>query len=158
MRHFAARLLSRAAKQDTTQPFRIQDLISPKCALPSRIVKEQHSVQRSALATMARVEGCCDASDRYQVSGIREKLAWRAAPLLLPASCPWIPATGGAGRDRTDGLLLAKQALSQLSYSPLSGIRAGIRDPLLGSLPPIPATGGSGWIRTIDPRLIKTVL
>jgi hypothetical protein len=26
--------------------------------------------------------------------------------------------TGGAGRDRTDGLLLAKQALSQLSYSP----------------------------------------
>ena len=25
---------------------------------------------------------------------------------------------GGAGRDRTDDLLLAKQALSQLSYSP----------------------------------------
>jgi hypothetical protein len=47
---------------------------------------------------------------------------------------------GGAGRDRTDGLLLAKQALSQLSYSPA---RCG---------------GGSGWIRTIDPRLIKTVL
>ena len=47
--------------------------------------------------------------------------------------------TGGAGRDRTDDLLLAKQALSQLSYSP-------------------EADGGSGWIRTIDPRLIKTVL
>ena len=28
------------------------------------------------------------------------------------------PDLGGAGRDRTDGLLLAKQALSQLSYSP----------------------------------------
>ena len=27
---------------------------------------------------------------------------------------------GGAGRDRTDDLLLAKQALSQLSYSPLA--------------------------------------
>jgi hypothetical protein len=27
---------------------------------------------------------------------------------------------GGAERDRTDDLLLAKQALSQLSYSPLS--------------------------------------
>ena len=27
-------------------------------------------------------------------------------------------ATGGAGRDRTDDLLLAKQALSQLSYGP----------------------------------------
>ena len=51
-----------------------------------------------------------------------------------------MPEPGGAGRDRTDDLLLAKQALSQLSYSP------GL-DP-----------GGSGWIRTIDPRLIKTVL
>ena len=49
---------------------------------------------------------------------------------------------GGAGRDRTDDPLLAKQVLSQLSYSP--------RVVQLG--------GGSGWIRTIDPRLIKTVL
>jgi hypothetical protein len=48
--------------------------------------------------------------------------------------------TGGGERDRTDDLLLAKQALSQLSYTPDK------------------ATGGSGWIRTIDPRLIKTVL
>ena len=29
-------------------------------------------------------------------------------------------ATGGARRDRTDDLLLAKQALSQLSYGPAS--------------------------------------
>jgi hypothetical protein len=43
-------------------------------------------------------------------------------------------------RDRTDDPLLAKQVLSQLSYIP--------RD----------ARGGSGWTRTIDPRLIKTVL
>jgi hypothetical protein len=50
---------------------------------------------------------------------------------------------GGANRDRTDDLLLAKQALSQLSYGPAVLL-------LLG--------GGSGWIRTIDPRLIKTVL
>ena len=47
---------------------------------------------------------------------------------------------GGGERDRTDDLLLAKQALSQLSYTPRQ------------------ETGGSGWIRTIDPRLIKTVL
>ena len=47
---------------------------------------------------------------------------------------------GGAGRDRTDDPLLAKQVLSQLSYSPAVDL------------------GGSGWIRTIDPRLIKTVL
>ena len=37
---------------------------------------------------------------------------------------------GGGERDRTDDLLLAKQALSQLSYTPFSGIRrqgSGIR-------------------------------
>ena len=49
---------------------------------------------------------------------------------------------GGGERDRTDDLLLAKQALSQLSYTPDY----------------LPVDGGSGWIRTIDPRLIKTVL
>ena len=49
---------------------------------------------------------------------------------------------GGGERDRTDDPLLAKQVLSQLSYTP---DRAW-------------TTGGSGWIRTIDPRLIKTVL
>src|SRR5262245_6575644 len=37
------------------------------------------------------------------------------------------PPTGGARRDRTDDLLLAKQALSQLSYGPLNGI--GSRQP-----------------------------
>ena len=51
--------------------------------------------------------------------------------------------SGGANRDRTGDLLLAKQALSQLSYGPWG----------LGWF-----GGGSGWIRTIDPRLIKTVL
>ena len=51
--------------------------------------------------------------------------------------------SGGANRDRTDDLLLAKQALSQLSYGPSRVM---------------PVIGGSGWIRTIDPRLIKTVL
>ena len=30
----------------------------------------------------------------------------------------WIPGAGGGERDRTDDLLLAKQALSQLSYTP----------------------------------------
>jgi hypothetical protein len=47
---------------------------------------------------------------------------------------------GGGERDRTDDPLLAKQVLSQLSYTP-EEIR-----------------GGSGWVRTSDPRLIKTVL
>ena len=53
-------------------------------------------------------------------------------------------ASGGGERDRTDDILLAKQALSQLSYTPISRIRRIL--------------GGSGWIRTNDPRLIKTVL
>ena len=57
---------------------------------------------------------------------------------------------GGAERDRTDDLLLAKQALSQLSYSPIAA-------PLISRAASF-KTGGSGWIRTIDPRLIKTVL
>ena len=48
--------------------------------------------------------------------------------------------TGGGERDRTDDPLLAKQVLSQLSYTPR-------RD-----------RGGSGRARTYDPRLIKTVL
>ena len=63
------------------------------------------------------------------------------------------PFVGGAERDRTDDLLLAKQALSQLSYSP----RAAPYSARIGSAS-LSKTGGSGWIRTIDPRLIKTVL
>ena len=34
--------------------------------------------------------------------------------------------TGGARRDRTDDLLLAKQALSQLSYGPSTNQQTGI--------------------------------
>ena len=55
------------------------------------------------------------------------------------ATSPRLGKNGGGERDRTDDPLLAKQVLSQLSYTP------GI-------------CGGSGWIRTNDPRLIKTVL
>ena len=52
--------------------------------------------------------------------------------------------SGGGERDRTDDPLLAKQVLSQLSYTPVQQNRCD--------------GGGSGWIRTNDPRLIKTVL
>ncbi len=55
-------------------------------------------------------------------------------------ACIWSLEVGGGERDRTDDLLLAKQALSQLSYTPVFLV------------------GGSGWVRTTDPRLIKTVL
>jgi hypothetical protein len=36
-------------------------------------------------------------------------------------SVPFFPPDGGARRDRTADLLLAKQMLSQLSYGPLAG-------------------------------------
>ena len=36
--------------------------------------------------------------------------------------------SGGAGRDRTDDILLAKQALSQLSYSPDYFLCAALKD------------------------------
>ena len=46
------------------------------------------------------------------------KLVFFSRTINLPG-CPNIPlAFGGARRDRTDDLLLAKQALSQLSYGP----------------------------------------
>jgi hypothetical protein len=40
--------------------------------------------------------------------------------------------SGGARRDRTDDLLLAKQALSQLSYGPFRNQMAVIRDRIFG--------------------------
>ena len=81
---------------------------SPECALPSRIVKEQ---QLSTLATGLR----CQSPPLSAVSAAIDSRA-RSGP--FPVACPPTPAVGGAGRDRTDGLLLAKQALSQLSYGP----------------------------------------
>ena len=63
---------------------------------------------------------------------------------------------GGGERDRTDDILLAKQALSQLSYTPISQHTA--REHARAHTPHIVKPGGSGWIRTNDPRLIKTVL
>ena len=73
--------------------------------------------------------------------------------LSLLASC----ASGGADRDRTDDLKLAKLALSQLSYGPdpenripNTGIRADGRpsDPCLPYSvigPPKAGDGGPGW-------------
>ena len=74
--------------------------------------------------------------------------------------------TGGADRDRTGDPLLAKQVLSQLSYSPSPAItrpsqttkrQAILREPGVESRRAL-KVGGSGWTRTIDPALIKRVL
>ena len=64
---------------------------------------------------------------------------------------------GGGDRTRTRYLLLAKQPLSQLSYTPNSP-RNSIFKPQGRWMPSFDDIGGSGWSRTNDPRLIKTVL
>ena len=53
----------------------------------------------------------------------------------------WRPPSGGARRDRTDDLVLAKHALSQLSYGPLSGGKGQIRN-ALGRAPVIEGQNG----------------
>jgi hypothetical protein len=64
---------------------------------------------------------------------------------------------GGGDRTRTRYLLLAKQPLSQLSYTPNStgnlkiSLGTGRRRLEL-------QLGGSGWSRTNDPCVINTVL
>src|SRR5262249_13547615 len=72
------------------------------------------------LSTMSKSRG--------QRSGSRDQKNPQRQPALKPSFLPEPPAAGGAERIRTDDLLLAKQALSQLSYSPgsrcqMTGIR-----------------------------------
>ncbi len=72
---------------------------------------------------------------------------------------------GGARRDRTDDLMLAKHALYRLSYCPVQGngfapwgaapVRAGRRWPRRSARRP---TGGPGKTRTSDLTLIKRAL
>src|SRR5229473_2792011 len=66
-----------------------------------RIAPDRHRVSPSSLAGLT-------ASTQLSFHGRAEFDQWIE---------PMIPA-GGARRDRTDDLLLAKQALSQLSYGP----------------------------------------
>ena len=83
----------------------------------------------------AILSDCVRYSERPSLHDVRNH-----APVAVPREIPWVhnaakrefdvfgrtsrPAkpdpTGGARRDRTDDLLLAKQALSQLSYGPSS--------------------------------------
>lgn len=78
------------------------------------------------------------------LSGVRSNhLSYRPGKLFR-----YMAQYGGACRDRTDDPLLAKQVLSQLSYAPYRDFPGSFRQTI----------GGSGWIRTNDPRLIKTVL
>ena len=70
-----------------------------------------HLASRKQLYLLSRIvkEQPIDASLKKHQSISRAR--------LIAASCTSF-AAGGANRDRTDDLLLAKQALSQLSYGP----------------------------------------
>ena len=76
------------------QPFAYEALIKLRTPLPSRLLKNKYSSQNWARFASPLLSAVVQ-------------------PIGLPAAI-----AGGAGRDRTDDLLLAKQALSQLSYSP----------------------------------------
>ena len=70
-------------------------------------------------------------------------------------------AAGGASRDRTGDLLLAKQALSQLSYGPVSlsiGRNRSKRSRRTLLRRPEPDPGGSGRSCTSDLTLIRGAL
>jgi hypothetical protein len=99
---------------------------------------------RSGPVTPSRPEGpsLCGRSLPNDVENSRPRRA-RSLPGKLVCSRLQliVGAPGGARRIRTDDILLAKQALYQLSYGPVS------RD-----------DGGPGWTRTIDLTLIRRAL
>ncbi len=74
-----------------------------------------------------------DNSSYHQIIFFIFRLAYHAKPIKAKS--------GGPDQDRTDDLLNANQALSQLSYGPVVG-----------------KNGGPGKTRTCDPTLIKRVL
>ena len=99
------------------------------------------------------------------------------SPELLLVVVQVVEFFGGGDRTRTRYLLLAKQPLSQLSYTPkivdkrrIASLLARCVLMYAASLSPRTACfspilqsarvldGGSSWARTNDPRLIKTVL
>ena len=53
--------------------------------------------------------------------GLFEKKTTAKLSFFKDGQSPAIAASGGARRDRTDDLMLAKHALSQLSYGPYPG-------------------------------------
>jgi hypothetical protein len=59
-------------------------------------------------------------NDKQQAA--RTEIQTAKTRTLLPNKIIQPHRNGGAGRDRTDDILLAKQALSQLSYGPKSGV------------------------------------
>ena len=85
----------------------------------TQLLSRQHYIARTALPSKSQIvkEQSIVLLRRRNTSQARMR-TW----LLLPR----IKIAGGANRDRTDDLLLAKQALSQLSYGPASRWLVGL--------------------------------
>ena len=99
--------------------------------------------------------------------GIANEVRLRLLSLLEFVSRSGAKKNGGADRDRTGDPLLAKQVLSQLSYSPVlesptrkAGIGAGLPQQSCGGRldTPLHDSGGSGKTRTSDLTLIRGAL
>ena len=55
----------------------------------------------------------------------------------------WRPPSGGARRDRTDDLMLAKHALSQLSYGPFPGVSQKVK-----------SANALCWARSLEAKMV----
>ena len=60
-------------------------------------------------------------TDEHSVAFAKALVSNRGSKFGLPTEAALPAKVGGARRNRTDDLLLAKQALSQLSYGPFRG-------------------------------------
>jgi hypothetical protein len=89
----------------------------------ARAVKQRLDVDRPRLAPrrLFRIDPLFTMSDNTRADAGRPEPKANGARNFISFRTSVDPA-GGARRDRTDDLLLAKQALSQLSYGPLAVI------------------------------------
>ena len=83
----------------------------------SQLLKNETVSGRKARQKNAAISPTCFCLDTRLVPCCRPCFALRASQGTIPRRCA--ATNGGGERDRTDDLLLAKQALSQLSYTPL---------------------------------------
>ena len=90
---------------------------------PNPIATQHHNAIKSAWTC---VQTCFASDPQCQTAKEQSRRSLRSSSLALNFSSfsrgqETAQETGGAERDRTDDLLLAKQALSQLSYGPING-------------------------------------